>query len=152
MTTFAHTETGKALDPHQNDIEAKYRARFNPALIANWSIVQVPDGTLHGATDNGDGTYTNPVKPPPPTVYKTLTKTEFQKYCHDRLTMARFGKIMRDARKPAASDAVAAVMEYYDSASTVEKAEAANMVAVLVADLIATQQEADNVINNWPVV
>lgn len=94
MATFAHTETGIVLDaqcdksmddykcrygagpqrPNEND-EA-YAARLEKSVAAKWKIVEVPEGTEHGAKDNGDGTFTNPQPPvvvpvpPPPATTK----------------------------------------------------------------------------------
>lgn len=63
MTTFAHIENGYVIDPYDHATIAEYKSRFG-ALADQWVIVSVPSGTVHGAKDNGDGTFTNP--PPPP--------------------------------------------------------------------------------------
>ncbi len=65
MTTFAHIEDGKALDPHVNVSATEYLRRYAIDTTAAWNVVEVPDGTLHGAIDNGDGTFTNPAPPIP---------------------------------------------------------------------------------------
>lgn len=57
---FAHTETGRALDPADAESAAVYRARFNPAATVSWMVVTVPDGTAHGAIPRGNGDYNNP--------------------------------------------------------------------------------------------
>lgn len=66
MTTFAHIETGFALDPQENGDQAGYEARFNAETIAKWQIVQVTDGTTHGASSDGQGGWVNPIPPAPP--------------------------------------------------------------------------------------
>lgn len=65
MPKFGRLEGGQILDVQENVNIAAYRARFSAALLAAWgdTIRQVPDGTVHGAEDNGDGTYTNPSSP-----------------------------------------------------------------------------------------
>ena len=74
MTTFAHVGGGKALDCQEDSNLDAYLLRFTAVVIYGWMIAghvikQVPNGTQHGATDNGDGTYTNP--PPPPSQDET---------------------------------------------------------------------------------
>lgn len=87
MTTFAHFApgSGQALDPRGNlaDVES-YKASFGDVVDRLWSdhaFKEVPDGTLHGAQDNEDGTYTNP--PPAPTTPRAITKAEFERLLAD---------------------------------------------------------------------
>lgn len=114
--------------------------------------VFLPDGV----TPNPNyGTVTTIIHPDPPTYPKVLTKTEFQKHCHAQLGggsvgLQRYGEILKNARS-STIDVVVAVMEYYDDATSTEKPEAANMIAIFVGVGLATQTEADAVINNWPV-
>lgn len=60
MPTFAHTETGEVLDPIVDADEASYRARFNADAVSRWTIVEVADGTQHGARPDGQGGWVNP--------------------------------------------------------------------------------------------
>ena len=115
----------------------------------------LPDGTLDHATDNGDGTYTNPQIPTLPVIYKTLSKTEFADHCYAQLGggitgIDRFGAILK-AAAASTNDGVYAALDRYKSANTIEKANASTFIALLQSDGILTQQEANNVVNNWPV-
>ena len=78
MTLFAHIETGQALEPWPNDSSDDYLARFPATDTSAWEVVEVPDGTKHGAHVNGDGTYTNPPTPAPPAPAPlAITKDQF---------------------------------------------------------------------------
>jgi hypothetical protein len=63
MTTFAHTETGRALDPWPNDTPAHYLARFPGVDTSAWAVTQVEDGTTQGATPDGQGGWANAAAP-----------------------------------------------------------------------------------------
>lgn len=78
MTTYAHIETGQALDPWENDSQDEYLARFSGVDTDAWTVVSVPVGTKHGAKANGDGTYTNPSISPPPASFRSIDKAQFQ--------------------------------------------------------------------------
>lgn len=60
MSTFARIFDGFALDCQVADSEMELASRFHPEWLSNNPFVIVPGGTLHGARDNGDGTFTNP--------------------------------------------------------------------------------------------
>lgn len=60
MTTFARLVNGSALDCRVQASAAELAACFHPAWLAANPFSVVPDGTVHGAKDNGDGTFTNP--------------------------------------------------------------------------------------------
>lgn len=79
MTTFAHIETGQALDPREAVSWDAYYDVSQPTLRDRWDITAVPDGTEHGATSDGNGGWVNPVKPTPPVVsaFVALDKTAF---------------------------------------------------------------------------
>lgn len=76
---FAKIDGGKAINIQEcGSIEA-YRALYAQFDTSLWVIRKVPVGTLPAATDNGDGTFTNPEPPaPPPPVPVALTKAEFE--------------------------------------------------------------------------
>jgi hypothetical protein len=117
--------------------------------------ILLPDGTLDCAIDNGDGTYTNPTIPTPPVIYRKISKTEFSDYCYAQLGggitgIDRFGAILK-AAAVSTNDGVYAALDRYKSANTILKENAAIFIALLQSDGILTQQEANNVINNWPV-
>lgn len=93
MSAFAHTETGFAVNVIVADDEAAYAARFNPDSMTSqvfadgvwsnvpWKIVHVPDGTIDGAKDNGDGTFSAPPSPSIPIPQPVaLTKTAFEAF------------------------------------------------------------------------
>ncbi len=65
MTTFARLVDGVALDCQILATATELAARFHPEWLAKHPFVVVPDGTIHGAVDNGNGTFTNPVLPEP---------------------------------------------------------------------------------------
>lgn len=63
MTTFAHIETGRALEPWPNASSADYLARFPGVNTSGWDVAQVPSGTAHGAISDGQGGWVNPASP-----------------------------------------------------------------------------------------
>lgn len=72
MPLFAHEKDLTVYDPQPAADLNGYLLRYNSVAVFGWmsdghTFKQVPDGTQHGATDNGDGTYTNPPPPPPRT-------------------------------------------------------------------------------------
>lgn len=60
MSTFARIVNGCAVDCRVQASAADLAACFHPDWLAKNPFVIVPDGTLHGAIDNGNGTFTNP--------------------------------------------------------------------------------------------
>lgn len=66
MSTYARIVDGFALDCQVASDIAELATRFNPDWLATHTFSMVPDGTVHGAYDNGDGTFTNPSAPPDP--------------------------------------------------------------------------------------
>jgi hypothetical protein len=84
MTTFAQVYDGCA---HNivigSDFDSAMDGKFAPAYVkseiaAGRSWSEVPDGTLHGATANGDGTFTNPTPLVPTPVPLAINKAQFQ--------------------------------------------------------------------------
>lgn len=65
MTTYARLVDGFAVDCQVAANTAELSARFHPDWYAAHPFSVVPDGTLHGAKDNGNGTFTNPPSPAP---------------------------------------------------------------------------------------
>lgn len=75
MTTFARIVDGFTTDVRVHASSAELAACFHPDWLAAHPFVVVPDGTLHGAKDNGNGTFTPPqtsVSTKPPKDTKTL--------------------------------------------------------------------------------
>ena len=76
MTTYARIVSGYALDCQSAASATQLVARYHPVWLAANPFTVVPDGTLHGAKDNGNGTFTNPPIATPLTKDLTLTKKE----------------------------------------------------------------------------
>ncbi len=66
MTTFARLVNGYALDCQVAATATDLATRFNADWLARNPFSVVPDGTLHGAVINADGTFGNPIPPAPP--------------------------------------------------------------------------------------
>ncbi len=164
MPTFAHIETGAALDPIERDTADAYRALYAPAVVALWTVAEVPAGTKHGAKANGDGTYTNPAEtnPTSPVVFD---KADFKEYAYKVLGelalpngtadqkvsagLTRFGEIIM-AADASTNPSVFAAFDQYKDAKTYRKEKVALFLAVLVTATIVTQNEYNAIINGWP--
>jgi hypothetical protein len=152
MPTFAHIETGRTVDVMAATDLATYQRILNAPK--SWQIVQVPAGTLNGATPVGDGTYTAPPAPPAPApVPRTLTKTEFRAYAVSKLGtgltgMARFQDIMDAAQ--GATGAVKFCFTQYQDAGDILRDDLAGFLDIMVSAKIVTQAEHDAVIGGWP--
>lgn len=89
MTTFARIVDGYALDCHVAASAAELAARFHPEWLARNPFIVVPDGTLHGAKDNGNGTFSNPPAPVSfPAAALDKTAAEFESWA-----IARVGNV-----------------------------------------------------------
>ena len=75
MTKYARIRDGFCTDVYRVPEDYGTFELLNKCLPGGGFIV-VPDNTVHGAKDNGNGAYTNPTPPPPPpapsVVYKKL--------------------------------------------------------------------------------
>lgn len=83
MTTFGHIETGRTVDVISAPDLATYKRILNaPTVPPLWQIVIVPDGTLNGATPDGQGGYTPPavIQGPAPQIM-SLSGKQFTAYC-----------------------------------------------------------------------
>jgi len=94
--------------------------------------------------------------PAPSTNAAILSKTQYMDHCFaqfggETTGRLRYGAIMKAARA-STNDGVVVSLEYYKGATSVEKDSATVFLALLVSAAICTQQEADAVINNWPMV
>lgn len=90
--TCAHVETGQALDVQPCTTTADYLRRYTPEVTVNWVSTVVPNGTLHNAKLNPDGSYTNPVVIAPPAPHVVFV-TDFKK----RFTLAEKVAITQSA-------------------------------------------------------
>ena len=108
MKTFARIVDGFAIDIQIADSLADLATRFNPEWLARNPFTQVPDGTEHGAFDNGDGTFTNPTPPVPEAPKpnnpgnpyfgkKPLATKDFWALIGQKLTPARFKRLTTDS-------------------------------------------------------
>ncbi len=72
MTTFAQVYDGTAHNIVEGPtLDDAIAGKFSPDWVANEAaaghvFTAVPDGTMHGAKDNGDGTFSNPAAPAAP--------------------------------------------------------------------------------------
>jgi len=155
MTTYARIENGIALDPVMAASAVEAKGLFGPIADA-WVFVEVPDGTKHGALDNGDGTYTNPQPAEAAVVPATLTKVQFQDLCvvqfgGDGAGRARYVSVINQIKTSTSAD-TAFAYERYLAATAVERDETAVFLSLLVADPEndLTLAERDAIINNWP--
>ena len=120
---------------------------------ANWIVV--PDSAIHGAKDNGDGTYTNPVAPVlmRPIVY---TWDGFNKYLIGRLNLngrAKLQAVLESARDFVGTDNAAkntrGFYTWFVGTTEFEKEETAEMLQYLVDAAIILARQRDAVLNNW---
>lgn len=161
MPTFAKISGGKANNVVICANQAAVAQCFHPDWLAaqggTMAWTQVPDGTRHGATDNGNGTFTNPaVATTPP----TISKTAFMDICETAFGggatgRQRFGNII--AACAASNDGeVRFVYERYQGASTFDKSKVTALMSLLISkgtNLITPQVSSDErtAVNNlWP--
>lgn len=76
VTTFARIVGGYALDCRVHASATELAACFHPEFLAENPFAVVPDGTRHGAKDNGNGTFTNLPLPAPVTVPERLLRKD----------------------------------------------------------------------------
>lgn len=76
MTTYARIVHNKTVDVCVTP--PALEERFHPEWLAKQAFVVVPDGTLNGATDNGDGTFKNPPPPVPVFAANRLTRQDLR--------------------------------------------------------------------------
>ena len=150
MTKYARNKDGSWIDVFDADDASVLERRLGVT-----GFIQVDDAVKHGdIVVEPDGFISRPI---PPLVFtaKVLSKTEFADHCYEQLGggitgIDRFGAILK-AAAASTNDGVYAALDRYKSANTIEKANASIFIALLQSDGILTQQEANNVINNWPV-
>lgn len=99
MTTYAQVIDNRAYNVFiGDDLNSALSGKVNPewaqneiANGRNWSVV--PDGTIHGAISNGDGTYINPIVPAPD--FRTLTGSQFLAMLVKALGFARAEQLLK---------------------------------------------------------
>lgn len=155
MTTFARVNNGFAEDCRVHASATELAACFHPDWLAAHPFVVVPNGTIHGAKDNGDGTFTNPQPTIPVLVDLTQSRPAFVDYLVQQVgSVTRAGTIIL-AAKNAADPTVAAYWDQYTSNTSITKQFAnkfmlALQAASLPAGSIITNQERNAVNANWP--
>ncbi len=155
MTTFARIVQGFAIDCRVHASATELAACFHPDWLAANPFVVVPDGTIHGAKDNGNGTFSNPIIPPPVLNDLLLARSDFIDHCISQFGgAARFGAVIA-AAKASADGTVAAYYEKYTAAPVAIKSQAqAFFTAIRAAGLPAgssvTVAEITAIVVNWP--
>lgn len=148
MKLFAKIDGGKVINIQLAGDVAAYQALYPQFDTKSWVIKTVPDGTLAGATDNNDGSFSNPPEPPasvgPP---KILSKTAFQDLAISALNggtvgMARFTVIM-DATRDSIDPVVRFCFSRYEAAITFEKTNVASLTAIMANDTTNGHLTAD---------
>ncbi len=157
MTTFARVLGGYALDCLTASDASGLAARFHPDWLAAHPFVIVPDGTKHGAADNGDGTFTNPIPVVQPPVDAMLSRADLIAHCVTQFgTNARWGAVIL-AAKTATDPTVAGLYEQYTALIQCTKAQAQGFfTAIRAASLpnggVVTVAEITAIVVNWPKV
>lgn len=160
MTTFAHVESGVAMDAQVAPDAHAYMSRFNPAVTAGWTVVQVDDGTLNGAVLGQDGKWVNPAAAAPSSAPSAvLTKTAFRKYAASVLAgggeagMSRVEEILAAADAASAAAGTGAVKfchGQYDAADTFALDEVETFMKIMQKYGIAQPAEATAILSGWP--
>lgn len=161
MTTYARIQSGFAVDVQIAATATELAARFHPEWFAANPFTVVPDGTLHGARDNGNGTFTNPLPPPVVAIPLTVSKTAFMDVCQTAFGggatgRQRFGAIIR-ACGASNDDEVRFVYERFQGAQTFDKQVVLQLMTLLISKGTALITPAVNVAErtaidtNWPV-
>ena len=154
MRFFARIEDGKIYDCAEREDEADFLSRYHPIQYIDWVVIELPFCLANGS---GYDPETGEVTPPEPVVvvidYRKLTKVEFMDLSYPLLgSVARFGSIIRQAQN-SLDDSVLAALERYRGADLITREGTAIFLTFLVnaLDVDLTQEEADSVLDAWPV-
>lgn len=159
MTTYARLVNGHALDCQVAASVADLAERFHPAWLAANPFSIVPDGTLHGAKDNGNGTFTNPPVPPPVVVDRVFNRQELRDYLVTHFGNNNAGRIkvgtILAAFRASTDGQVAFYWDDFDSRSAYEKSTVTALLTFLRSKDIGgvgyiTVSEITAVNTNWP--
>ena len=160
------TEIPDPLPAWANDTQSFLDKVFPNLADAAW--IQIPDDVVSGATDDGDGSYTNPVESTQPTQPVTFDSADFQEYAYGILgTLAvpngttdqkmiagitRYGEILL-AGRASVNPATVAAFEQYNRAVSFKKEKVQIFLGILNADSeIVTDDELEAIIGYWPEV
>lgn len=161
MTTYARIVAGFALDCQTAASVAELAARFHPEWLANNPFSVVPDGTIHGAKDNGNGTFTNPPLPQPPQPSPMhLSRQELRDYLVTQFGGNSAGRIkvgtILNAFRTSSDGQVAFYWDDFDSRTSYGRTEMVQLLTFLRGKDIGgvgyiTVAEINAVNANWPV-
>ena len=159
MTTFARVVDGIALDCQTAATATDIASRFHPAWLATHPFIVVPDGTRHGAMDNGDGTFTNPPAPVPAIVARSLSRQELRDHLVAQFGNNGAGRIkvgtILNAFRTSSDGQVAFYWDDFDSRTAYVKSDIVALLTFLRSKDIGgvgyiTVVEIGNVNTNWP--
>jgi hypothetical protein len=158
MSTYARIKDGFAVDVIVTPPELV--DRFHPEWLSRHTFIIVPDGTKHGAKDNGNGTFTNTAVPAVVTVNAVLGADAFIDYMTAQLGNgavgdARYGTILLAADSSIDPTVVTKFAKFKatpgDRAAT-KKLLNAMKTAAIPAGAVVTNAEVNAIDNNWPQV
>lgn len=144
MPFFAHTETGKALDVHEHPDIAGYQtwAACVPGSNA-WTIVEVPKNTVHGATPDGQGGWTNPTPNIPVHVPTPVTRSR------DEIIEALPAGVMKACRDSADAGVIKQFYKFLAKGGFT-KNEGIALGSFLESKSIITAQQNTDFVAAWP--
>lgn len=161
MATYARIVGGYTVDVvvDADPVDIYGQAQVDAWDAAGVGFVAVPDGTLNGAADNGDGTFTNPSEPEPAEPQPVeLTQVAFI----DMAIVALGGMpagLVRYETVILAAEAQAGVivgvktaLDQYRMAKSLEKPKVADMLGLFVSNSTGdlTTEEMNAVLAAWP--
>lgn len=160
MTTYARIDNGYALDCQTASDLNVLASRYHPEWFARQTFIVVPDGTKHGAIDNGNGTFTNQGLPIVTLIDAVLDENGFIDYMTGQLGGgatgdARYGAVLI-AAKNTTDSTVATKFAKFNAApggrQPTKKLLNAMKTAALPAGSAVTTAEVNAIDNNWPQV
>lgn len=155
MTKYARIKDSRAIDVWRVPEDFGTIELLNRCLPGGGFII-VPDDTMSGATDNGDGTYTNPPAIPAPTHPIVYKWDAFNRYLINKLDpngRAKLQALLEAARDFVGVDNTAkntrSFYTWYVGTTEFEKTETAEMLQILVDATIITSGQRTAVLNTW---
>ena len=150
---YARLRDGRLIDVYRVPEDFADFDTLNRCLPGG-DFIMVPDSAENSATDNGDGTYTNPVAVVVTKLPTSLSSTAFQDVCEaglggGALGATRFGKIIRDV-SVSTDDLIYSAYQRFIKATTFDKAKTAPLFKLLVDNNLMTAQESTAILAAWP--
>lgn len=151
MTTYAQVHSGIAHNVIPRAPEECFPASWiEKETDAGRPFSVVPDGTKHGARDNGNGTFTNPAST---ATTKVLTSTQFHALAASIVGTERLGDILLALEASTNGNAKFA-WQRYTAANAPDgkfiKSDCVELFTGIVALTIMTATEATNILAAWP--